>query len=289
MPLRSDGNVWGFVLYMDSPGVFDWEDVERRVYLRTLASHLELALSAAIGFERIQQLARALSESNEFKDDLLAMLAHDFKGPLTVIAGYCELLLESSPPALHEELETISSQTQRLVRLSEDAVALAQTQAAGFSLDRSVLDLREVVSESVKARNRAEDRIRFESPARPVPVSLDPGRFNHVLDNLLMNALKYSDGEVLVRVSQGEENASIAVIDRGIGIPKDELGAGLHAVRQGQQRAAKRGIGFGRGPLRQPEDRRSPRRQHFGCFRRGAGKHVHDLAPARRRVVEQPS
>lgn len=224
VPLRSDGNVWGFVLYMDSPGKFDWEDVERRVYLRTLASHLELALSAAIGFERIQQLARALSESNEFKDDLLAMLAHDFKGPLTVITGYCQLLLESSPPALHEELETIYSQTQRLVRLSEDAVALAQTQAGGFSLDRSILDLREVVAESVKARNRAEDRIRFESPATPVPVSLDPGRFNHVLDNLLMNALKYSDGEVLVRVSRGDENASIAVTDRGIGIPKNELG-----------------------------------------------------------------
>ncbi len=223
VPLRSDGNVWGFVLYMDSPGAFDWEDVERRVYLRTLASHLELALSAAIGFERIQQLARALSESNEFKDDLLAMLAHDFKGPLTVIAGYCELLLESSPPALHEELETIYSQTQRLVRLSDDAVALAQTQAGGFSLDRSVLDLREVVGESVKARNRAADRIRFEAPPQPVPVSLDPGRFNHVLDNLLMNALKYSDGEVLVRVSRGEENASIAVTDRGIGIPSEEL------------------------------------------------------------------
>lgn len=223
VPLRSDENVWGFILFMDSPGAFDWQDVERRVYLRTLASHLELALSAAIGFERIQQLARALSESNEFKDDLLAMLAHDFKGPLTVIAGYCELLLENAPAAVHEELETIYSQTQRLVQLSEDALVLAQTQAGGFSLDRSILDLREVVAESVKARNRSEDRIHFEAPAQPVPVSLDPGRFNHVLDNLLMNALKYSDGEVLVRVSRGDENATITVVDRGIGIPKDEL------------------------------------------------------------------
>lgn len=223
VPLRIDGNVWGFVLYMGSPGAFDWEDVVRSMYLRMLASHLELALSAAIGFERIQQLARALSESNEFKDDLLAMLAHDFKGPLTVIAGYCELLLESSPPAVHEELETIYSQTKRLVRLSEDAVALAQTQAGGFSLDRSVLDLREVVAESVKAHNRCEDRIRFGAPERPVPVSLDPARFNHVLDNLLMNALKYSQGDVVVRLSSGDENATIAIADRGIGIPPEEL------------------------------------------------------------------
>jgi signal transduction histidine kinase len=55
-------------------------------------------------------------------------------------------------------------------------------------------------------------------------VSLDPARFNHVLDNLLMNALKYSEDDVQVRVSRGEANASIAITDRGIGIPPSELG-----------------------------------------------------------------
>lgn len=223
LPLRVDGAVWGCALFMDAAGTFDWDDIERNVYVRTLVSHLELALSAALGFERIQHLARALSESNEFKDDLLAMLAHDFKGPLTVIAGYCELLLEESPPEIREELDTIYTQTKRLVRLSEDALALAMTQASGFSLDRSVLDLREVVAENIKGRDRAGERIRFEAPDRPILVSLDPARFNHVIDNVLMNALKYSDGEVLVRISRTDENASISVTDRGIGIPQEEL------------------------------------------------------------------
>jgi signal transduction histidine kinase len=45
-----------------------------------------------------------------------------------------------------------------------------------------------------------------------------------VLDNLLMNALKYSQDEVIVKLSAGEANASIAVSDRGIGIPAPELG-----------------------------------------------------------------
>ncbi len=223
--LRIDGNLWGLVIFAAAGGTYDWVDSERRVYFHMLASHLELALSGALGFERIQQLARALSESNEFKDDLLAMLAHDFKGPLTVILGYCELLLESSTQELHEELETIYSQTKRLVRLSEDAVALAQTQAGGFSLDRSRLDLREVIAESVKAHNRGEARIRLSMTEEPVIVSLDTARFNHVLDNLLMNALKYSQEEVLVRLSRSEGNATIAIIDHGIGIPASELGA----------------------------------------------------------------
>ncbi len=165
--LRIDGNLWGVVVFAAAPGVYDWTDAERRLYFHMLASHLELALSAALGFERIQQLARALSESNEFKDDLLAMLAHDFKGPLTVILGYCELLLENPPPQLVDELQTIYLQTKRLVRLADDAVALAQTQAGGFSLDRANLDLRQLVAESVKAHNRGEDRIKFEATGEP--------------------------------------------------------------------------------------------------------------------------
>lgn len=223
--LRIDGNLWGLVVFVASPNVYDWTNSERRLYFHMLASHLELALSGALGFERIQQLARALSESNEFKDDLLAMLAHDFKGPLTVILGYCELLLETAPPDLQEELETIYSQTQRLVRLSEDAVALAQTQAGGFSLDRAMLDLRAVVMESVKAHNRGNERIQISMAGDPIFVSLDTARFNHVLDNLLMNAIKYSQGEVRVRVSCSDGNATIAITDRGIGIPQTELGA----------------------------------------------------------------
>jgi len=222
--LRIDGNLWGLIVFSAAPGMYDWSDAERRVYFHMLASHLELALSGALGFERIQQLARALSESNEFKDDLLAMLAHDFKGPLTVILGYCELLLENAPQQLQEELQTIYSQTKRLVRLAEDAVALAQTQAGGFSLDRAPMDLREIVAESVKAHNRGDERIKMSGPQKAVMVSIDAARFNHVLDNLLMNALKYSQDEVAVRVSRGESNASISITDRGIGIPPSELG-----------------------------------------------------------------
>jgi hypothetical protein len=58
-----------------------------------------------------------------------------------------------------------------LVRLSEDAVALAQTQAGGFSLDRSILDLREVVAESVKAQPRGRSHpLRIAGCARSGPL-----------------------------------------------------------------------------------------------------------------------
>jgi signal transduction histidine kinase len=222
-PLRLDGSPWGFLTFFSDSSGLDWDDSEQRAFFRTLAAHLELSLATAIGFERVQQLARALAESSAFKDDLMAMLAHDFKGPLTVILGYCELLLEMLDGEGRSEIETIFSQTQRLVRLSEDAVTLAQTQAAGFSLNRVMLDLREFVESSVKAHDRGAQRIRLDVPNEPILISLDTQRFSHVLDNLLMNALKYSGDAVVVRVSSDDREATIKILDRGIGIPTKEL------------------------------------------------------------------
>lgn len=225
IPVRSEGTLWGCVVFAAPAGTLDPRDSQERSVYRTLGAHFELALASALSFERVAELARALGESNEFKDDLLAMLAHDFKGPLTVILGYCDLLLETIPADGREELETIASQTKRLVRLSEDALALAQTQSAGFSLDRAVVDLREAVRESVDAHDLGRGRIQLGLPAHAVWVSLDRARFAHVLDNLILNALKYSQSEVRVWVRPGGKRVQILVADRGIGIPAAELGA----------------------------------------------------------------
>ncbi len=241
IPLQIDGNLWGMIAFYVTERPSYWDD-EARQFFRSLCVHLELSLTTALGFERIQQLARALRESSEFKDDLLAMLAHDYKGPLTVVLGYCDLLLETLPAEFHGEIETIYAQTQRLVRLSEDALALAQTQAGGFSLDRAAVDLTEFVEEHIAALNRGSARIRVESGEVPISIWLDPQRFAHVLENLLQNALKYSTGEVLVRLARDGDRATIEVTDRGIGIPEAEI-ATVFARFGRATNARRKGIG----------------------------------------------
>ncbi len=241
IPLQIDGNLWGMIAFYVTERPSYWDD-EARQFFRSLCVHLELSLTTALGFERIQQLARALRESSEFKDDLLAMLAHDYKGPLTVVLGYCDLLLETLPAEFHGEIETIYAQTQRLVRLSEDALALAQTQAGGFSLDRAAVDLTEFVEEHIAALNRGSARIRVESGEAPISIWLDPQRFAHVLENLLQNALKYSTGEVLVRLARDGDRATIEVTDRGIGIPEAEI-ATVFARFGRATNARRKGIG----------------------------------------------
>jgi signal transduction histidine kinase len=190
--------------------------------LQELGALLALALRNIDLYQAMVRANEALQESSEFKDDLLAMVAHDFKGPLTVIAGYCELLLAEEGEH-REEIETVFAQTQRLVRLSDDALVLAQTQSEGFSLARTIVDLGAFVSECVEATAPNNPRLTIEVPSEIVPVELDPQRFRHVIDNLVSNALKYSTDEATVKVSAIGNRASIEVGDRGIGVPEEEL------------------------------------------------------------------
>ena len=187
--------------------------------LVTLAA---LAIRNVDLYEQATRVSRALAESNAFKDDLMAMFAHDFKGPLTVISGFSELLLEMEDPAVQRSAQTIIEQTRRLAKLSEDALALAATQSAGFSLQRMHEDITAFVREAVAPLDR-DARIVVEAPPEPVVVSFDRWRLRHVLDNVVGNALKYSTGRIHIRVEPGPDDVRLDVVDTGIGIPPGDL------------------------------------------------------------------
>jgi signal transduction histidine kinase len=240
VPLRVEGALWGCIVVRADDRALEWSSTERATFFRTLGSHLEIALANARAYEREQRAKREMQESSAFKDDLLAMLAHDFKGPLSVILGYCELMLESGAE-YREDLETIHAQAERLVRLSEDALVLARTQAEGFSLDRTIVDFAAFVAESVEACAPGSTRIVLDAGEQGIRVEIDPTRLRHVIDNLLSNALKYSTATVDVRVRAEPPNAVLEVSDRGIGIPPDEL-SGLFTRFGRASNARERGI-----------------------------------------------
>ncbi len=194
---------------------------ERRL-IDALVTLAALAIRNVELYEQTARTSQALAESNAFKDDLMAMFAHDFRGPLTVISGFSELLLESDDAEARSSAETIIEQTKRLAKLSEDALALAATQSAGFSLQRASEDVAAFVREAVAPLDR-ERRVTIEMPSEPVIISFDRGRLRHVIDNVVGNALKYSSGPVGLRIAATPEGACIEVADTGIGIPEGEV------------------------------------------------------------------
>jgi nitrogen-specific signal transduction histidine kinase len=234
-PLAGGPNHGGLMVVTRRRGRFEKVEIRVMDALVTLAA---LAIRNVELYEQSTRANRALAESNAFKDDLMAMFAHDFKGPLTVISGYAELMLESANGETLAGARTIMAQVARLAKLAEDALALAATQSAGFSLRREREDLAEFVREAV--RNLAEaDRVEIEAPA-PVAAPFDRARLRHVIDNLIGNALKYSSENVHVIVRRTGREAQVIVADRGIGIPEaerdqifDRFGRGSNTSRRG--------------------------------------------------------
>jgi signal transduction histidine kinase len=206
------------VLSRSSP----FERAELRV-IETLISLAALAIRNVDLYEQSTRANEALAESNAFKDDLMAMFAHDFKGPLTVISGYSELLLDIDDPTVTRSAETIVEQTRRLAKLSEDALALAATQSAGFSLSRAPENVADFLRTAVLPLDPAGDRIAVVAPGEVVTASFDRSRMRHVIDNVVGNALKYSKGRVEVRVVPQLREVWIEVADSGIGIPAADI------------------------------------------------------------------
>jgi len=217
---REGGNIeHNGLLVVSRSSAFERSQLRVVDRLKSLAA---LAIRNVDLYEQSTNANRALEESNAFKDDLMAMFAHDFKGPLTVISGFSELLFDHEEPNVRRSAETIVDQARRLARLSDDALALAATQSAGFSLRRVPEDLVAFLQSAIEPLDR-ERRVTIEPPDEPVILAFDRVRMRHVVDNVVGNALKYSSDEVVVRISADDREARIDVSDRGIGIPVADI------------------------------------------------------------------
>jgi PAS domain S-box-containing protein len=177
---------------------------------------------------RIRQAERA-------KADFVATVSHELRTPITPIKGYVELLQARGASMTEDKrqdmLRIIAERAEHMARLVEDLLL-----ASRISSERggtAVPGLRRECTDLVEAARRAatdwlrgpNSRLELDLPERPLEVDADPLRLVQVLDNLLSNAHKYSPGEqpVRLRVWRQDGWAKAAVVDRGRGIPREEL------------------------------------------------------------------
>ncbi|MBK4723370.1 HAMP domain-containing histidine kinase [Azospirillum sp. YIM DDC1] len=179
-----------------------------------------------------------LAASNEQKNRLMGMLAHDLRTPLQVVVGFAEMLeqrldgrLEATERACLERIRESSLSMRHMV---EDALSLAALQAGRLRLARRPSDLAALVRRNVSMnRVLAEGKtitIELSVPEHPLPMAdIDPAKLDQLLNNLLSNAIKYSDRGGRVGVALGEAPsegvgwARLRVSDDGRGIPAAEL------------------------------------------------------------------
>lgn len=182
-------------------------------------------LIAAVGIVRDVSYEQ---EVDQMKSSLIATVSHELRTPLTLIRGYAELLQNRAldEGLAQESLHQIQVSAQRLARLIEDLLSASRIESGEIRMRTATVALPVVIDEVVRDWSGAHDRkFVVDLDDDCAYVLADRDKLIQILTNLVSNAVKYSpdDGPVTIRTRLRTHNAEISVIDRGIGLSKEEL------------------------------------------------------------------
>ena len=200
------------------------------VALKLLAGTLIIRLLSASDSEKewIEEKLRVASEINELKSNIVNVVAHELRNPLSSIMVFTELItLTSKDESSRENAKIALEATNRLTAIVNNMLDSAR-------LDRGIIDY---MQESVDVGALLEkQRLLFQPLAKTKNLSItvdaeehliirsDPAAIARILDNLINNAIKFTDyGAVKLRAHRNKDGVLIEVEDSGIGIPKTDM------------------------------------------------------------------
>jgi two-component system CheB/CheR fusion protein len=206
-----------------------------------------------------KRLEAQLRAADREKDEFIAMLAHELRNPLAPL-GYVARLI--GPGAPEEQLVRaqvmIERQVAVMARLLEDLLDVSQLTRHRVELQKSVLDLRDVIADAAEdaqvAVEQAGHRLTVSLPAEPVWVDGDRVRLQEILDNLVNNAVKFTPppGTLVLTLTAEAGEAVLVVEDSGVGLESDMLERIFQPFVQARQSPTQphRGLGIGLAVVR---------------------------------------
>jgi PAS domain S-box-containing protein len=223
VPLTAHGRVLGAISFIRSGS-------DRRYSQADLELAQELARRSALAIDHAR-MYRESNEANRFKDEFLAMLAHELRNPLAPVLNAAQLigLTSGGSTELSWAAGVIKRQVQHMSRLLDDLLDVSRITRGRIELRKVQVDLAEVVERAVEnTRSRFEERghrLSISQPAQPLWLEADPIRLEQVLVNLLNNAVKYTSpsGSIWLRTRAEGTQVVLELQDSGKGISPEMI------------------------------------------------------------------
>lgn len=214
-------------------------------------------------FQRATELEKAyedLQVAHNLRVELVHNITHDLRSPLSLIRGYTDLLIDGAFDSLNEDqlsaLHIITTKIDFINRLIEDMLSIKRIRQDTLRKER--MDINEMVRQAIEEARIAQAKkdFVFESVPYPTPliVHVDLDRIYRVFDNLIGNAVKFSQTngklQISVHCAADQQQVEIKIQDNGIGIPPDKLPHIFEHFYQVHQSAREekqndRGVGLG--------------------------------------------
>ena len=207
----------------------------------------ELARLAAAVNSLAADLERARGQQRQF----LLSVSHELRTPLTSVRGFAEAIADGAAPDDRRAAEVIGAEARRLERLVADLLDLAKLEARSFSLHIEVVDVAEVVADTVGGFQPAATAAGLSlevvgDAGRPLVAKADRERLAQVVANLVENALKFAASRITVEAAGAGGEVVVAVSDDGPGLPPDDVPHVFDRLFQSSRPAARQaGSGLG--------------------------------------------
>jgi signal transduction histidine kinase len=251
LPLLAHGRIFGSIVLIRStdPRPYTSEDLSfaERVVLRAA-----LAIENARLYDAAQHAVRA-------RDEVLEVVAHDLRNPLSAILLQASRLASGSGEAEHRSrasVEGITRAATRMNRLIEDLLDVVRLEAGGLSIDATRVSANRALSDSVEAQEplaaSASLELRLDATHDLPDVWADRDRLLQIFENLIGNAVKFTPegGRITVGASERGSDVLFWVADTGAGMGEDDLASVFDRfwqARRGERHGAGLGLAIAKG------------------------------------------
>ncbi len=228
-PIIAGGQRFGVLVIetLDGPGRFSEQDLP---FLQTLADLIALAIDRA-RLELLADAVRGQRQEERLRSELMAILSHELRHPLTAIKGYSTALLMEdvtfSPDQIREFLESVDRECDIMQTMISEILDSSLIDVDQLNIQREPLRLPQLIHEAAAEAQRRTPlhHMVIEIPPDFPIVEGDPHWIRQVLRNVLDNAIKYSPegGLIVVRGEVRTNDVVISVADQGLGISPEDI------------------------------------------------------------------
>ncbi len=192
-------------------------------------THSKLLLETSLTYEKKEK--EHLEEVNQSKLRFFTNISHEFRTPLTLIAGQLDMLLQmhNIQPGIYNRILNIKRHTHNMSNLINELLEFRKSEQGHLSIKVCERDLVKFVYEIylsfTEYANYRQITLRFECNDDEIKLWFDPVQMQKVLYNLISNAFKYTpkNGNIKVIIEQNIESVSVHIVDSGIGISEDAI------------------------------------------------------------------
>ena len=183
--------------------------------------------------EAIKKYTKELEELNANKDKLFSIISHDLRSPFQGLLGLSSAIVNEYDNLSHDEiqmfLESINNTAQNLYNLIENLLQWSRVQRSNIKMNLMKIELHDEIEYiiSLIQNNAAKKNIQIiNETAKGIIVNSDVNILNSTLQNLISNAVKFTnpDGKVIISAVKKGNVVELMVKDNGVGISEENLG-----------------------------------------------------------------